>query len=143
VELLATRPRPELLAALRGCVAAERDALAANDLIEAVSASNEFRRHMVEFAENRALSLFAGILEGIPSNVYQEFLQGADTPTRRAFQRRTVQSVAAHAKLVELIVAGKPAKARAFWRTYNEATAAFLERTGLAELRVKMPVSLR
>jgi DNA-binding FadR family transcriptional regulator len=142
VELLATRPRPELVAALRDCVAAERAALAANDLVKAVSALNEFHRRMVEFSENRALSLFAGILEGIPNNVYQDFLQGANPAMRRAFGRRTAQSVEAHAKLVQLIVAAKPAKARAFWRSYNEGTAAFLERSGLAELRVRMPVSL-
>jgi DNA-binding FadR family transcriptional regulator len=139
VAVLATRPRPELVKALRVCVAAQRSAQAEGDLVATVSALNQFHRRMVEFSENRALSLFAGILEGIPNNVYYRFLQAGDSPTHRSFQRRTAQSVEAHAKLVELIAAGKAARARTFWRAYQDATGRYLERAGLARMRVQMP----
>jgi DNA-binding FadR family transcriptional regulator len=136
---LASRRSAELLKVLRACVATQRSALAAGDYVTAVNSLNVFHRHMVEHSENRALSLLAGILEGIPAKVYPQFLQSGDTPSQQAFRRRTNQSVEAHAKLVELIAAGNPAAAESFWRDYMEETARYLTKTGLAPLRVQLP----
>jgi len=142
VALLATRPKAELVRALRECVVAEQSALARGDIVATVSALNDFHGRMVEFSENRALSLFTGILAGIPDKVYRRFLQTSGAVARRSFEQRTVHSVAAHARLVTLIAAGNPTRARNFWRSYTEATGTYLEKAGLAQLPVEMPTSL-
>ena len=53
--------------------------------------------------------------------------------------RRTEKSVAAHAKLTELIAAGDGEEAERFWRDYMQDTAAFLNKTRLGALRVQVP----
>lgn len=141
VARLANRRASALVKRLQDSVREQRAALAQEDFVAAVNALNLFHRAMVEASENRALSLLAGMVEGIPAKVYPRFLQSGDGSAQRAFRARTRVSIEAHAKLVDLIAAGDVQKAESFWRTYMEETAAYLEKTGLAPLQVQAPTS--
>lgn len=139
VASLATRHSSKLVRMLEDCVREQRAALERGDFVAAVKALNLFHRAVVDASENRALSLLAGILEGIPAKVYPRFLQSGDTPAQRAFRERTKESVEAHAQLLEIISRGEARKAESFWRTYMEETASYLEKTGLARQQVQLP----
>jgi DNA-binding FadR family transcriptional regulator len=141
VARLAGRRSGALLGRLKECVRRQRDAVAADDYPGAVRALNQFHREMLDASENRALSLLAGIVEGIPAKVYPQFLAAGDGPAQRAFKTRTRVSVEAHASLVDLIAGGEVHRAESFWRTYTEETAVYLEKTGLARLPVMPPTA--
>jgi DNA-binding FadR family transcriptional regulator len=140
VASLASRRPAKLVRLLEDCVREQRDALDRADFVAAVRALNVFHRAMVDASENRALSLLAGIMEGIPAKVYPRFLQSGDTPAHRAFRERTRESVEAHAELLRIIARGEPRRAESFWRTYMAETASYLEKTGLAQEQVQLPV---
>jgi GntR family transcriptional repressor for pyruvate dehydrogenase complex len=139
VASLASRRPAKLVRLLEDCVREQRDALDRADFVAAVRALNVFHRAMVDASENRALSLLAGIMEGIPAKVYPRFLQSGDTPAQRAFRERTKESVEAHAELLQIIARGEARKAETFWRSYMAETAEYLERTGLAGQQVQLP----
>jgi hypothetical protein len=70
--------------------------------------------------------------------VYPQMLVAGSSSERQAVKRRTEQSAAAHAQLMELIAAGQASKSEEFWRDYMQDTAEFLTRTGLGKLRVQV-----
>lgn len=139
VRMLAHNPSRAHLRVLRECVEVERLALQLDDLATTVSALNAFHRQLVRLSHNHALSLLAGILEGFPAKAYAQLLESGTRAAINAFRERTARSVRAHAELVELIAAGEEAKAENFWRQYQLDTADYLERAGLAKLRVGLP----
>jgi DNA-binding FadR family transcriptional regulator len=137
--MLARNPSRAHLRVLRECVEVERLASQLDDLATTVSALNAFHRQLVRLSQNHALNLLAGILEIFPAKAYAQLLESGSRAAINAFRDRTARSVRAHAELVELIAAGEETKAENFWRQYQIDTADYLERAGLAKLRVRLP----
>jgi len=133
VAVLAARPSKECVRALRECADRQRAAIEAMDHKAAVSALDDLHKLMIKYSDNRALSLLAGVLGNMPATTYRQSLTAGSDKLRRAFQRRTLTSVNAHGRLVELIVARKPAEAEKFWREYMLDTAHFLASKGIAK----------
>jgi len=136
--LIAQRCRKEDIKALRACVKAQQDGLANEDYLAVISSVIEFHDVMVRCSENGALGLVSGMLHDISLKVYPQMLAAGTSSERQAVKRRTEQSAAAHAQLMELIADGKSQESEKFWRNYMQDTAAFLIRTGLAKLRVQV-----
>lgn len=141
VRMLAVAASRTSIRLLRECVEVERLALQLDDLATTVSALNAFHRQLVRLSNNHALNLLAGILEAFPAKAYAQLLESGNQAAIAAFRDRTVRSVRAHAELVEFIAAGDEIKAENFWRQYQLETAQYLERAGLAKLRVRLPES--
>lgn len=141
VGALATDPKNPQLKSLQDCVDRASSALLRGDYLLAVSSTNEFHRQLARLSKNHALNLLAGIIGGIPSRIYSRVLANSTGAARLAFERRTHESVEAHARVVSLILAGKDKRAETFWREYQAETAEFLRKNGLWKL--KIPVSRR
>jgi len=140
--LIARRAKPEAVASLRECVKIQQDALQRGDYVSAASAVNEFHGRLEHLSENRALGLFAGMLNAIAINVYPQIpLASSNVKDRKNIWRRSEASTEAHAHLVTLIAAGKADAAEKFWRSYMIDTAEFMQKSGLASLRVMAPQS--
>jgi DNA-binding FadR family transcriptional regulator len=136
VAVLAQSPNGEYIHAFHQCADEQAAAIQARDYIRAVSALNSLHHLMIRYTDNRALSLLSGILGDMPAMAYRQPLLVGSMATRRAFQRRTEKSVAAHSQLVDLIAAHQSVKAEKFWRTYMVDTAEFLSSQGLASFRI-------
>lgn len=141
IHLLACDPRSPRLKALRDCVAREQESLRLQDYSATIAALNDFHRLLNRLSRNHALNLLAGIIEAIPTKIYARLLANGAPRTQLAFKRRTNASVKAHAKVVELILVGREREAEAFWRAYQIETASFLERSGLARLRIPLALT--
>ncbi len=141
IHLLATDPRSPRLKALRDCVEREQESLRLGDYSATIAALNDFHRLLNRLSRNHALNLLAGIIEAIPTKIYARLLATGAARTQLAFKRRTNASVKAHAKVVELILAGRDREAETFWRAYQTETAAFLEKSGLAQLRIPLALA--
>lgn len=139
--LIAQRSRRDDVKALRACVKAQQEGLARGDYLAVISAVIDFHGVMVRCSENSALGLLSGMLHEISLKVYPQMLVAGSASERQAVKRRTEQSAAAHARLTELVSAGKARESEEFWRNYMQDTAAFLTRTGLGKLRVQLPSS--
>jgi DNA-binding FadR family transcriptional regulator len=137
--LIAERSRKEDVKALELCVNAQREGIEQKDYLAVIASVVEFHEVMVRCSENRALGLVSGMLHDISMKVYPQMVMAGSPSERQAVKRRTEQSAAAHAQLMELIVASKPVESEEFWRNYMRDTAAFLVRTGLGKLRVQLP----
>lgn len=138
VSLLASEPRNPQLELLESCVRSEMRSLAKQDFVATTAELNKFHSLLISLSRNHALSLLAGIVDRIPAQIYTELLEGRDRVTQQSFKRRTHRSVAAHEELVALICAGRRDAAEDFWRRYQIGTARFLEKTGLADLKVRL-----
>ncbi|HEY1888860.1 MAG TPA: GntR family transcriptional regulator [Steroidobacteraceae bacterium] len=138
VSLLAAREKKDFLRSLERYVNAQRAALNAEDYAAAITAIDEFHGQMLEFSENRALSLLMGMLQGFPAAGYSKFLLTGGESVTKALKQRTVKSTESHEQLVNLMIVGKPAQAEAFWRRYMEETADFLARTRIGKFRVEL-----
>jgi GntR family transcriptional repressor for pyruvate dehydrogenase complex len=135
--LHAQNPSREFLETLEQCVQDQHAALDARDYVAAVAAVNEFHDILVRFSNNTALCLIAGMLHDISVKVYPQLpLTGARRADRDAVWVRSAESTTAHQRLVELIADGSAEEARAFWREYMQDTAAYLRKTGFADLQV-------
>lgn len=135
--LVARQADKNAVASLQDCVRTQQEALRRGDYIAAATAVNDFHGRLERFSQNRALGLVAGMLNDIAVNVYPQI----PTATRNAKERnhiwrRSEKSTEAHAHLVKLIAAGKADAAEKFWRTYMLDTADFIQKSGLAALRV-------
>jgi DNA-binding FadR family transcriptional regulator len=135
--LLARQADKEAVKSLEDCVRTQQEALLRGDYIAAATAVNDFHGRLERFSQNRALGLVAGMLNDIAVNVYPQI----PTATRNAKERnqiwrRSEKSTEAHARLVKLIAAGKAEAAEKFWRAYMLDTADFIQKSGLASLRV-------
>ena len=139
----AAAAKKHVIRALQECVAAEQAALESRDHVAAVAAVNNFHEALVRHAPNNALKLLAGMLHDISADLYLLMPSHGSRSEQQVVWRRTEKSVEAHAKLTELIAAGKDAEAERFWRNYMEDTAAFLSRTHLANLRVQISSQAR
>jgi DNA-binding FadR family transcriptional regulator len=137
VARLVQSPSDECIQAFQQCADEQAAAIEAKDYRAAVSALDDLHGLMIQYSDNRALSLLAGMLGNMPAMAYRQPLLVGTLATRRAFQRNTEKSVDAHGQLVELIAASKSAKAEKFWRRYMEDTAAFLSSKGLASLPIQ------
>lgn len=137
VAMLAERPSRECIQALQECASEQREAVEKKDYIAAVSALDKLHVVMIRYANNRTLSLLAGILGNMAAKAYRHPLLFGSQATRRAFQKRTEKSVEAHCQLVDLITTRKVARAEKFWREYMVDTAGFLARKGLASLPIQ------
>jgi GntR family transcriptional repressor for pyruvate dehydrogenase complex len=137
VAVLAQSPSNDYIHAFQQCANEQAAAIKAKDHIAAVSALDDLHRLMIQYADNRALSLLVGILGNMPAMAYRQPLLAGSMATRRAFQRRTEKSVDAHGQLVKLMAAHQSAKAEKFWRSYMEDTATFLSSKGLASLPIQ------
>jgi DNA-binding FadR family transcriptional regulator len=137
VAVLARNPSKECIQAFEKCVADQRSAIKSKDYGAAVSALDDLHRLMIRYADNRALSLLAGVLGNMPAKAYRQPLLAGSLNTRRAFQRRTEKSVEAHGQLADLIARGQSKKAEEFWRDYMQDTAEFLSKKGLASLPIR------
>lgn len=137
VAMLARRPSRECVQALQDCAREQREAIERNDYIAAISALDKLHGVMIRYANNRTLSLLAGILGNMAAKAYRHPLLYGSQATRRAFQKRTEKSVEAHCHLVELITGRKVTEAEKFWREYMVDTAAFLTKKGLASVPVQ------
>lgn len=138
VSLLAAREKKDFVRILERYVDAQRAALNAHDYAAAITAIDEFHGRMLEFSENRALSLLMGMLHGFPAAGYSKFLLTGGESVTKALKQRTEKSTESHDRLVRLIIAGRPAQAEAFWRRYMEETAEFLDRTKIGNFRVEL-----
>jgi len=136
--LIAQRCRREDVKALRACVKAQQEGLKNEDYLAVISSVIDFHDVMVRCSENGALGLLSGMLHDISLKVYPQMLVAGSSSERQAVKRRTEQSAAAHAQLMELIAEGKATESEQFWRNYMQDTAAFLSRTGLGKLRVQV-----
>jgi GntR family transcriptional repressor for pyruvate dehydrogenase complex len=138
--LIAQRPKSEAVASLRNCVKNQEEALGRGDYVSAATAVNEFHGLLERLSENRALGLLAGMLNEIAVNMYPQIpMASGDAKARKKIWRRSEKSTVAHARLVTLIAAGKAAEAEKFWRSYMLDTADFMQKSGLAKLRVTAP----
>lgn len=140
--LIARRARTDTsaVASLQECVRIQQEALQRGDYVAAASAVNEFHGRLERLSENRALGLLAGMLNDIAVNVYPQIpLASSNARDRKHIWRRSEESTEAHAKLVSLIAAGRAEAAEKFWRSYMLDTAEFMEKNGLASLRVTAP----
>jgi DNA-binding FadR family transcriptional regulator len=137
VSLLARRPRKDFLPDLADCVRRQRSAVDTGNYTEAIIEITNFHDRMVAASENQALRLLAGMLHNFSVKVYPRLL--ASRQNQKTVQRRTEESVAAHAKVLGLITDGQPDKAETFWRQYMQDTADFLSRNGLSDLLLEAP----
>jgi DNA-binding FadR family transcriptional regulator len=139
VSILARRAKRDFVRTLKRCVETQRAALEADDYPAAVRAISDFHGKLMEFSQNRALSLLVGMLGNIIPDAYAKLLLTGGQSTQKVLRRRTAKSSEAHAQLVEIILRGQPSEAEAFWRGYMEDTAAFLIKSKLANVRVDVP----
>ena len=137
VAVLAAKPSKECVRALTACADRQRQAIEAGNHDAAVLALDELHRLIIQYTDNRALSMLAGVLGNMPAMAYRQPLLTGSLATRKAFQHRTEKSVEAHGELVRLIAARKADKAEGFWREYMTDTADFLTRKGLASLPIR------
>ncbi len=72
--LIARRARTDTgaVASLQECVSAQQAALQRGDYVAAVTAVNEFHGRLERLSDNRALGMFAGMLNDIAVNVYPQ-----------------------------------------------------------------------
>jgi DNA-binding FadR family transcriptional regulator len=140
--LIARRKKREAVESLRDCVSIQQESLRRGDYVSAASAVNEFHRRLEQFSDNRALGLLAGMLNDIAVNVYPQIpLASSNRRERNVIWRRSEKSTEAHAHLVSLISRSKADAAERFWRSYMLDTAAFMQKSGLANLRVTAPTA--
>lgn len=140
--LIAQRARSDTsaVASLQECVRIQQEALQRGDYVSAASAVNEFHGRLERLSENRALGMFAGMLNDIAVNVYPQIpVASSNAKDRKNIWRRSEKSTEAHAHLVSLIAAGRADAAEKFWRSYMLDTADFMQKNGLASLRVMAP----
>jgi DNA-binding FadR family transcriptional regulator len=138
VAKLAQNASEECIQALQQCVDEQAASIEAKDHVAAVSALDDLHGLMIQYTDNRALSLLAGMLGNMPAMAFRQLLLVGTSATRRAFRRNTEKSVDAHGQLVKLIATGKSAQAEKFWRSYMEDTAKFLSSNGLAVLPIQI-----
>jgi DNA-binding FadR family transcriptional regulator len=135
--LIARQGNKDAVTSLQDCVRTQQEALLRGDYIAAATAVNDFHGRLERFSQNRALGLVAGMLNDIAVNVYPQIpFATRNTKERNLIWRRSEKSTEAHAHLVKLIAAGKADAAEKFWRTYMLDTADFIQKSGLATLRV-------
>jgi len=139
VSLLVRRGKTDVVRLLKQCVKTQREALECDDYLGAVRAISDFHGQLMEFSQNRALSLLVGMLREILPDAYAKLLSTGSESTRKALRRRTEKSSESHQKLVDIMVRRQPLEAEAFWRGYMEDTAAFLTRSKMANVRVTLP----
>lgn len=138
ISLLAERAKKAFVRSLELHVKAQRAALDAQDHLAAITAIDEFHTRMMEFSDNRALSLLVGMLRGFPAAAYSKLLLTDSGSAKKALQQRTEKSTESHEQLLKIIVRGSPSDAEVFWRRYMEDTADFLSRTKIGNLRVEL-----
>lgn len=141
--ILAARKDKRFLDDLQDCIRQEQLALRDHDYVAAVGGTNDFHRRLVNLSENRALRLLAGMLHDISVGLYPQLVIAARRGQGETAAQRTERSVESHARLVQLLRAGKAAEAERFWRDYMQATAEWLASTRLASLRIEVPASPR
>jgi GntR family transcriptional regulator, transcriptional repressor for pyruvate dehydrogenase complex len=135
--LIARQGNKDAVASLQDCVRTQQEALQRGDYIAAATAVNDFHGRLERFSQNRALGLVAGMLNDIAINVYPQIpIATRNAKQRNLIWRRSEKSTEAHAHLVKLIGAGKAEAAEKFWREYMLDTADFIQKSGLATLRV-------
>jgi DNA-binding FadR family transcriptional regulator len=138
--LIARQSNKDVVKSLQDCVRVQQESLQRGDYVAAASAVNEFHGRLERLSENRALGLFAGMLNDIAVNVYPQIpVASSNAKDRKTIWRRSEKSTEAHGHLVRLIAAGKADAAEKFWRSYMLDTASFMQKSGLADLRVKAP----
>jgi DNA-binding FadR family transcriptional regulator len=136
--LIARQANKSAVQNLQDCVRAQQEALQRGDYIAAATAVNEFHGRLERLSENRALGLVAGMLNDIAVNVYPQIpVATRNAKERNLIWKRSEKSTDAHAHLVKLIAAGKADAAEKFWRSYMLDTADFMQKSGLANLRVR------
>ncbi len=121
VRMLAARPDPDAIAALRGLVDEERAAVADRVLFGRLAA--DFHVLLVDRAGNQTLSVLNGMLSAIVAAHLQPAEGGRGGDEWAARSRRAVR---AHTKLIDLIVDGEPAAAGSFWERHLDAVAALV-----------------
>jgi GntR family transcriptional regulator, transcriptional repressor for pyruvate dehydrogenase complex len=135
--LIARQANTDAVKSLQDCVRTQQEALQRGDYIAAATAVNDFHGRLERFSQNRALGLVAGMLNDIAVNVYPQIpIATRNAKERNLIWRRSEKSTEAHAHLVKLIAAGKADAAEKFWREYMLDTADFIQKSGLATLRV-------
>ncbi|MFG3022433.1 FadR/GntR family transcriptional regulator [Streptomyces sp. NPDC048254] len=105
------------LARLREVVAAEKAAL--NDPMARVEAQDAFHALVVELAGNQTLNLLSGMLRHIVDRANAAHLAGAVESELQKSQSRKAHRT--HAKLVDLIAAGKADEAEKLWHRHITA----------------------
>ncbi len=140
--LHAKRAKRETLRALERCVKTQRDALKQKNYVTAATAVNDFHSLLVKHSGNTPLRLVAGMLHAISVQVYPQLPQANSRMDHKTVWRRSEKSTDAHGALLELIKGRKPAEAETFWRDYMLNTAAWLRRSGLANLQVQVEANV-
>lgn len=135
--LLARRPKRNFVRTLEECVERQAAALAAGDFGAVLDGINEYHGLLIGLSENKALNLFAGILQEISSRLQPHILLVADRRThRREFANRCAAAVDAYREFTRLIEAGKSAEVEKKWRDHMNRVAQYLEESGMAKVRV-------
>jgi DNA-binding FadR family transcriptional regulator len=114
---------------LRERLAEFKDALKTKHYAAIIKATNQFHETLAELSENRAVTLFIGILRNISDEVYSKIV--ANEASSSALLKASRRSSRTYAKLCDLVEAGDPAEAAAFWRDYMEGGLPFLIDTGI------------
>jgi DNA-binding FadR family transcriptional regulator len=141
--LLASRKDKRFLEDLQECIREEQLALKERDFVAVVGVTNDFHRRLVNLSDNRTLRLLAGMLHDISVGLYPQLVLASRRGQGETSAQRTEKSVESHARLVQLLRAGKAAEAERFWREYMRATADWLAVTKLSNLRIEVPSSGR
>ncbi|MEP7311569.1 MAG: GntR family transcriptional regulator [Pseudomonadota bacterium] len=136
IALLAQRSTKTFLRELEEVTDMQHKALEDKDYSAAILAVNEFHHRIIDLSHNSALNLLAGMLHGIAAAAYPRLLLGI--ANQKAVRTRTEESIAAHARLLILISAGKPGPAEEFWREYMAETAEFFRKFSLANRPVEL-----
>ena len=135
--LLARRPKRDFVRILEECVERQATALAAADSGALLDGINEYHDLLIGLSENKALNLFAGILQEISSRLQPDVLLVADRRSQRqAFIKSCGAAVDAYREFTRLIAAGNSAEVEKKWRSHMDRVARYLAESGIAKVRV-------
>jgi len=137
--LLARRQKRDFVRVLEKCVERQSAALASADYSAVLDSINEYHDLLIGLSENKALHLFAGILQEISGRLQPHILLVADRRSQRlAFDRSCATAVDAYREFTRLIAAGKSAEVEKKWRSHMDRVAQYLTESGIAKVRVSV-----
>lgn len=100
------------------------------DPVRLLELQNHFHRQIVELAGNETLLVVIDVLRSVIESATHKYLaRAAESPEAR--NRASLKGIRAHARLVELIDAGKAEQAAELWRRQILATGEHIRESGV------------
>lgn len=125
---------------LRQVVEQETAAIAAHDVEGALQAINDFHALLVSHAPNPVVGLLIRIMHKLSSTAATFIVDGSGVD-RAELERNVGATINGHRRLVDVLDAGDPEAAAAYWTRYMKRAAEFIASTGLGArpLRLDSP----